>query len=102
MLNLEALWSNKEVCRHANDDFARALSSSSSKSEYGYLMASHPLAAEDYALQDATPQDSRHHYPILNHDRIDDDEHVHLASLAEKKRLWWRNAVINALFIASW
>ncbi|OBZ67087.1 putative transporter C22E12.01 [Grifola frondosa] len=27
---------------------------------------------------------------------------VHLASLAEKKRLWWRNALINAAFIASW
>ncbi|CCL99847.1 uncharacterized protein FIBRA_01871 [Fibroporia radiculosa] len=27
---------------------------------------------------------------------------VHVASLAEKKRLWWRNAVINVGFIASW
>lgn len=27
---------------------------------------------------------------------------LHLASEAEKKRLWWRNAVINALFIAAW
>ncbi|KAI8992861.1 TPT-domain-containing protein [Trametes punicea] len=27
---------------------------------------------------------------------------IHIASLAEKKRLWWRNAVINSLFIASW
>jgi solute carrier family 35 protein C2 len=26
----------------------------------------------------------------------------HLASLAEKKRLWWRNGIINGLFIASW
>ncbi|KAF8893920.1 triose-phosphate transporter family-domain-containing protein [Infundibulicybe gibba] len=26
----------------------------------------------------------------------------HIASVAEKKRLWWRNAVINTLFIASW
>ena len=26
----------------------------------------------------------------------------HLASIVEKKRLWWRNALINALFIASW
>jgi solute carrier family 35, member C2 len=25
-----------------------------------------------------------------------------LASIAEKKRLWWRNAVINLFFIASW
>ena len=27
---------------------------------------------------------------------------IHLASLAEKKRLWWKNAVLNALFIAIW
>ncbi|KAI0823331.1 TPT-domain-containing protein [Trametes gibbosa] len=27
---------------------------------------------------------------------------VHLASLAEKKRLWWTNALVNLLFIASW
>lgn len=27
---------------------------------------------------------------------------LHLASEAEKKRLWWRNAVINAIFIAAW
>ena len=33
---------------------------------------------------------------------VDEDDHVHLASLAEKKRLWWRNAVINLAFIASW
>ncbi|OSD03913.1 TPT-domain-containing protein [Trametes coccinea BRFM310] len=30
------------------------------------------------------------------------DHAVHLASLAEKKRLWWTNALINSLFIASW
>ncbi|KAJ7078842.1 triose-phosphate transporter family-domain-containing protein [Mycena belliarum] len=29
-------------------------------------------------------------------------EQVHLASLAEKKRLWWRNAAVNTIFIASW
>lgn len=27
---------------------------------------------------------------------------IHLATVAEKKSLWWRNAIINALFIASW
>lgn len=27
---------------------------------------------------------------------------IHLASTAEKKRLWLKNAVINAVFIASW
>lgn len=30
------------------------------------------------------------------------NEGVHLASIAEKKHLWWRNAIINTLFIASW
>ncbi|KAH8107821.1 triose-phosphate transporter family-domain-containing protein [Cristinia sonorae] len=27
---------------------------------------------------------------------------VHVASVEEKKRLWWRNALINMLFIAAW
>lgn len=31
-----------------------------------------------------------------------EDLDVHLASEAEKKRLWWRNAVINTIFIAAW
>ncbi|KAF8170285.1 triose-phosphate transporter family-domain-containing protein [Mycena galopus ATCC 62051] len=30
------------------------------------------------------------------------DPPVQLASLAQKKRLWWRNAIVNTLFIASW
>lgn len=30
------------------------------------------------------------------------DGGFHLASVAEKKRIWWRNAIINTLFIASW
>jgi solute carrier family 35 protein C2 len=31
-----------------------------------------------------------------------DIEPVQLATLAQKKRLWWRNAIVNAIFIASW
>jgi len=27
---------------------------------------------------------------------------LHYASLSEKKRLWWRNAALNTLFIMSW
>ena len=27
---------------------------------------------------------------------------IHLASVVEKKRLWWKNAVINSFFIGSW
>jgi hypothetical protein len=26
----------------------------------------------------------------------------HLPSLAEKKRLWWRNATVNTLFVGAW
>ncbi|OSX66552.1 hypothetical protein POSPLADRAFT_1178018 [Postia placenta MAD-698-R-SB12] len=37
-----------------------------------------------------------------NHVELDDDATTRLASLAEKRRLWWRNAFINAAFIASW
>lgn len=29
-------------------------------------------------------------------------EDLHFATIEEKKRLWFRDAVINALFIASW
>lgn len=29
-------------------------------------------------------------------------QNVHIATVEEKKRLWWRNAFINALFIAGW
>jgi len=28
--------------------------------------------------------------------------HVHFASVEEKKRVWWRNAIVNGLFIAAW
>ena len=35
-------------------------------------------------------------------DENDTMEAVHLATLAEKKRRWWRNAFINTIFIASW
>jgi hypothetical protein len=31
-----------------------------------------------------------------------DGSNVHIASLAEKQRIWWRTAIINACFIASW
>jgi solute carrier family 35, member C2 len=29
-------------------------------------------------------------------------EDVHFATIEEKKRLWFRDSLINALFIASW
>lgn len=36
--------------------------------------------------------------------QLDDDalHDAHLATIAEKKRRWWRNALVNMAFIASW
>jgi hypothetical protein len=62
-------------------------------------MASALHGAEEYALHDTADGSVLDHSPFTNHETL---EHVHLASLAEKKRLWWRNALINTLFIASW
>ncbi|KIP08495.1 hypothetical protein PHLGIDRAFT_104289 [Phlebiopsis gigantea 11061_1 CR5-6] len=36
------------------------------------------------------------------HDDDDPEDHVHIATLEEKKRRWWRNAFINTALIASW
>jgi solute carrier family 35 protein C2 len=38
----------------------------------------------------------------MNHYESNEASRLHLASLAEKKRLWWRNGIINGAFIASW
>lgn len=54
--------------------------------------------AEDYALV-ADHASQRFHEddgPLL------ESEGGHLATLEEKKRVWWRNATINLLFIGSW
>ncbi|KAM5531839.1 hypothetical protein V8D89_014469 [Ganoderma adspersum] len=40
--------------------------------------------------------------PPVGHAPNSHEMTVHIASLAEKKRLWWTNALINGLFIASW
>ncbi|EMD33622.1 hypothetical protein CERSUDRAFT_86980 [Gelatoporia subvermispora B] len=53
-----------------------------------------------YAYLTSSPRNSREHGNVIDH--LDYDEQVHIASEAEKRRLWWRNAFINALFIASW
>lgn len=55
---------------------------------------------EGYTLEDAINRQSLDH--ANSGGEGDEHDHIHLASLAEKKRLWWRNAVINAVFIASW
>ncbi|KAI0033450.1 triose-phosphate transporter family-domain-containing protein [Vararia minispora EC-137] len=43
-----------------------------------------------------------HDGPELEAELLSVDLDVHLASVAEKKRLWWRNATINGGFIGSW
>jgi hypothetical protein len=48
--------------------------------------------------------------PLRRHNSFSDDEdvleelegQVHVATIEEKKRLWWKNAAVNSLFIASW
>jgi hypothetical protein len=65
-------------------------------------MASALQGAEEYALHDTSDPSQLERSSFTNHEPEDQDEQVHLASLAEKKRLWWRNAVINSFFIASW
>jgi len=51
---------------------------------------------EDYS----SAYSQRNDYEADNYIPLDSD--IHLASLDEKKRLWWRDAAINGLFIASW
>jgi solute carrier family 35 protein C2 len=55
-----------------------------------------------YAENDS---EGRHSYTPVE-PNFGEDAHsefnVHIASLAEKKRIWWRTAIINACFIASW
>lgn len=64
-------------------------------------MSHRPLNGEEYPLDNPLPRglsiDQDEGYPATLHNRG-----LHYASIAEKKRLWWRNAIINALFIASW
>lgn len=65
------------------------------------IMSDRPLNVEEYPLND----------PLSYRRSLDHDEGqsvtmrsrgLHYASIAEKKRLWWRNAIVNALFISSW
>ncbi|KDQ49376.1 hypothetical protein JAAARDRAFT_42940 [Jaapia argillacea MUCL 33604] len=58
----------------------------------------------EYVLAHAEPTyPDDHEAPYI--DESEDlglDLDVHLATLVEKRRLWWRNAFINTLFISSW
>ena len=40
--------------------------------------------------------------PYTQHVEDELEDNIHVATLEEKKRRWWRNAFINAAFIASW
>ncbi len=54
--------------------------------------------------QDTTDEDSLTEPPEYDENGqangfVDD---IHIATVEEKKRRWWRNALINSLFIGSW
>ena len=53
--------------------------------------------------QDGIDSDSLERLPAYEQNANGElEDSVHLASLAEKKRRWWRNAFINCLLIGSW
>ncbi|KAJ7782831.1 TPT-domain-containing protein [Mycena metata] len=58
-----------------------------------------PLNDHEYSLDESLAGGAQH---FDDEEMHPGDPPVHLATLAEKKRLWWRNALINLLFIASW
>lgn len=61
------------------------------------------LAPDDYSLDDPSTVQSRLLSTSDNENGyVSLDGDVHLASVDEKKRLWWKNATINTLFIAAW
>ncbi|KAG2125980.1 triose-phosphate transporter family-domain-containing protein [Suillus clintonianus] len=55
---------------------------------------------DNYAESDS----HRHHsyIPVESNFREGAHDESHIASPAEKRRIWWRAAIINACFIASW
>lgn len=60
------------------------------------------LSTEPERRRTSSDGDSELYDPTLDGEPVHDTQGVHYATEAEKKRLWWRNAVINAIFIASW
>ena len=59
-------------------------------------MSRQPLTSNGHAI----PEDLEDDAPVYG--LYDDAADVHLASVEEKKRMWWKNAFINMLFITSW
>ena len=53
---------------------------------------------ETFLLNERLPRLPRRSYD----DSTEALQGVHLATRAEKKRIWWRTAIINAIFILSW
>lgn len=51
--------------------------------------------------RDYTDEDSSAR-ALLDEERINYNKPTHLATVDEKKRLWWKNTVINSFFIAAW
>lgn len=63
-------------------------------------MAQH-LPQDDYDTQPPHLAEQPPNYDdVVDTDDVHED--IHLASVEEKKRRWWRNALINMMFIASW
>jgi solute carrier family 35 protein C2 len=62
------------------------------------------MTPEQYSLDEPLTRPSTSRRPLEYDVDIPEltPEDTHLASLAEKKRLWWRNATVNTLFIGSW
>ncbi len=72
---------------------------------YYYELPSHALAAD--MLSPAHAANGTVRFSSARHSQDGDATHgydssIHVASLAEKKRLWWTNALVNSLFIAAW
>lgn len=65
-------------------------------------LASIDDASQDELLSHNGPgPDSNHDEPLLGADG-QTHQRIHLATLKEKRRLWWKKAFIDALFICSW
>lgn len=63
-------------------------------------MAQHHYSDHQGYTSDTSPSQEEEHF--LEPELTAEGLQLHLATLGEKKRLWWRNAVINTLFILSW
>lgn len=60
------------------------------------------LSSEPERGRTPTDGDTDSYDPTLGNEPFNDTQGIHYATEAEKKRLWWRNAVVNSLFIVSW